>query len=185
MLWDCQQLLVSILIISSGQRKSYETFDRSWPLHELFSASFTLHYHQWTVDLVYLTCPFWINYISSWGCFLMSCLNFLSKKLIWLKYHWRLFLRVQSTIWQYWFRYWLRAVPATCHYLNQWWFIYCCKYVSLGLNELIVTLLFMFWFYTYIYYLCLNNPNSAVCLIYFTAFLIVKFHQKCFRIFVM
>ena len=53
-----------------------------------------------------------------------------------LKFHWNLFLRVQLTVFQHWFRYWLGAVQATSHYLNQWWLIYWRIYASLGLNEL-------------------------------------------------
>ena len=53
-----------------------------------------------------------------------------------LKFHWSLFLRVQSTIFQHWFRWWLGAVQATSHYLNQWWLIYWRIYASLGLNDL-------------------------------------------------
>ena len=54
----------------------------------------------------------------------------------WLKFHWNLFLRVQLTIFQHWFRYWLGAVQATSHYLNQCWLEYRRIYASLGLNEL-------------------------------------------------
>ena len=39
----------------------------------------------------------------------------------WLKFHWRLFLRVQWTINQRWFRKWLGVEKATSHYLNQCW----------------------------------------------------------------
>ena len=39
----------------------------------------------------------------------------------WLKFHLSLFLRVQLTIFHHWFRWWLGAVQATSHYLNQWW----------------------------------------------------------------
>ena len=53
-----------------------------------------------------------------------------------LKFHWSLFLRVQLTIFQHWFRQWLGAVQATSHYLNQWWLIYRRIYASLSLNEL-------------------------------------------------
>ena len=53
-----------------------------------------------------------------------------------LKFHWSLFLRVQLTIFQHWFRWWLGAVQATSHYLKQWWLIYRRIYASLGLNEL-------------------------------------------------
>ena len=54
-----------------------------------------------------------------------------------LKFHWCLFLRVQLTIFHHWFRYWLGAVQATSHYLNQWWLDYRRIYASLGLNEVI------------------------------------------------
>ena len=54
-----------------------------------------------------------------------------------LKFQWSLFLRVQLTIFQHWFRLWLGDVQATSHYLNQWWLIYRCIYASLGLNKLI------------------------------------------------
>ena len=54
-----------------------------------------------------------------------------------LKFHWSLFLRVQLTIFQHWFRKWLGAVQATSHFLNQWWLDYRRIYASLGLNELI------------------------------------------------
>ena len=39
------------------------------------------------------------------------------------KVHWILFLMVQLTIFQLWFRQWLGADQATTHYLNQWWSI--------------------------------------------------------------
>ena len=51
-------------------------------------------------------------------------------------FHWSLFLRVQLTTSQHWFRYWLGAGQATSHYLNQWWLVHWRIYVSLGLNEL-------------------------------------------------
>ena len=54
-----------------------------------------------------------------------------------LKFHWSLFLRVQLTIFQHWFRQWLGADQATSHYLNQWWLFYWRIFASLGLNELI------------------------------------------------
>ena len=53
-----------------------------------------------------------------------------------LTFHWNLFLRVELTIFQHWFRQWLGAVQATSHYLNQWWLVYRRIYASLGLNEL-------------------------------------------------
>ena len=53
-----------------------------------------------------------------------------------LKFHWSLFPRVQLTIFQHWFRWWIGAVQATSHYLHQWWLVYRRIYASLGLNEL-------------------------------------------------
>ena len=53
-----------------------------------------------------------------------------------LRFHWSLFLRVQLTIIQHWFRWWLGAGQATSHYLNQWRFVYWRIYASVGLNEL-------------------------------------------------
>ena len=53
-----------------------------------------------------------------------------------LKFHWGVFLRFQLTLFQHWYRYWLGAVHATSHYLNQWWLVYWRIYASLGLNEL-------------------------------------------------
>ena len=51
-------------------------------------------------------------------------------------FHWSLFLGVQLTIFQHWFRQWLGADQATSHYLHQWWLDYRCINASLGLNEL-------------------------------------------------
>ena len=53
-----------------------------------------------------------------------------------LKFHWSLFPRVELTIFQHWFRWWLGAVQATSHYLNQWCLVYQRIYVSLSLSEL-------------------------------------------------
>ena len=77
-----------------------------------------------------------------------------------LKFHWNLFLRVQLTIFQHWFRWWLGAVQATSHYLNQWWLVYRRIYASLGLNELIHVMEIKCHrtCYTYIYPLC-----SEIC----------------------
>ena len=53
-----------------------------------------------------------------------------------LKFHWSLFLRVELTIFQHWFRQWLGAVEATSYYLKQCWLVYRRTYASLGLSEL-------------------------------------------------
>ena len=50
---------------------------------------------------------------------------------LWLKFHWSVFLRVQSIIFHHRFRKWFGAVQATSHYLIQWWSVYRCIYVSL------------------------------------------------------
>ena len=39
----------------------------------------------------------------------------------WFKFHWSLFVKLQLTISEHWFRYWLGAEQATSHYLNQCW----------------------------------------------------------------
>ena len=61
-----------------------------------------------------------------------------------LKCHWRLFLRVQLTIFHHWFRKWLGAVKATSHYLNQWWLVCWRIYASLGLNVLMLAVFLSF-----------------------------------------
>ena len=53
-----------------------------------------------------------------------------------LKFHWSLFLMVQLTIFQHWFRYWLGAAQSTSYCLNQWCLVCRRVYASLGLNEL-------------------------------------------------
>ena len=52
-----------------------------------------------------------------------------------LRFHWSLFLRFESTIFQHWFRWWLGADQTTSHHLNQWWLVYWRIYASLGINE--------------------------------------------------
>ena len=61
-----------------------------------------------------------------------------------LRFHWSLFLRIELTIFQHWFRWCLGAGQATSHYLNQWWLVYWRIYASLGLNELIAPLTELF-----------------------------------------
>ena len=81
-----------------------------------------------------------------------------------LKFHWTLFLRVQLTIFQHWFRWWLGAVQATSHYLNQWWFVYWRIYASLGLNEL--NIIFQYFYIDVcrmsITYLTCSLPSSVL-----------------------
>ena len=49
------------------------------------------------------------------------------------KFHWISFLRVQLTIFQHSFRWWLGTDQATSHYLNKWGLHYRRIYASLGL----------------------------------------------------
>ena len=53
-----------------------------------------------------------------------------------IKLHWDLFLKFELIIFQHWFKEWLGTDQATNHYLNQWWLVCWCIYVSLDLNEL-------------------------------------------------
>ena len=53
-----------------------------------------------------------------------------------LQFHWSLFLRVQFTIFQHRFKYWLCTDQATSPYLNQWWLEYRRIYASLGFSQL-------------------------------------------------
>ena len=39
----------------------------------------------------------------------------------WLQFHWGVFLRVQLTRFQHWFRWWLGTEQVPSHCLNQWW----------------------------------------------------------------
>ena len=84
-----------------------------------------------------------------------SCMKMLAFR---LKFQWSLFPWVQLILFQHWFRYWLGAVQATSHYLNQWWLDYRRIYASLGLNEL-----------TAIFHI-----NVIVCPC-------AKFHLPCFK----
>ena len=83
--------------------------------------------------------------LTHWGRHKMAAVSqtTLSNAFSWMKmlefrlrFHWSLFPRVQLIIIQHWFRYWLGAVQATSHYLNQWWLVYWRIYASLGPNEL-------------------------------------------------
>ena len=65
-----------------------------------------------------------------------SAFSWMKNLLFWFKFHWILFLMVQLTITQHWFRKWLGTGQATNHYLNHWWLDYRRIYASLGLNEL-------------------------------------------------
>ena len=95
--------------------------------------------------LLFFTKPWSINLLTHWGRDKMDAISqtTFSSAFSWmkmyefrLKFHWSLFLRIQWTIFKHWFRWWLGAVQATSHYLNQRWLIYRRIYASLGLSEL-------------------------------------------------
>ena len=87
--------------------------------------------------------PSFSQILTHWGRDKMAAISqtILSNAFSWmkmfefrLKFHWKLFLRVQLTIFQHWLRWWLGAWSAPSHYLNQWWLDY--RRISLGFNEL-------------------------------------------------
>ena len=95
--------------------------------------------------IYHITHMHFIDNLTHWGRDEMDAISqtTLSNAFSWmkmfayrLKFHWSLFLRVQLTISQHWFRWWLGADQATSHYLDQWWLDYRRIYASLGLNEL-------------------------------------------------
>ena len=72
------------------------------------------------------------HYIAFWNAF-----SWMKMYEFRLRFPWSLFLRLELTIFQYWFRQWLGTDQVPSHNLNQWWLVYRCIYVSLSLNELI------------------------------------------------
>ena len=77
-------------------------------------------------------------------------------------FSWMEIFKLQLTIFQHWFIYWLGADQATSHYPNQWKSAYSCIYASLCLNELNL------WMYvsTIIYMYCLwNVPRQTSFLV--------------------
>ena len=52
---------------------------------------------------------------------ILTCIFMYESVYITIKvFHWRLLPRVQLTIFQHWFKWWIDAEQATGHYLNQW-----------------------------------------------------------------
>ena len=62
---------------------------------------------------------------TRWPSFLQTtfsnAFSWMKSFVFWFEFHWSLFLKVQLTISQCWFRWWLGAEQATSHYLNQCW----------------------------------------------------------------
>ena len=113
----------------------------------LATSQATSHYlNQWWLDCWRIYASLGLNELTHWGWDEMDNISqmtfsnvFSSVKMfeLWWKFHWSLFLRVQSSVFQHWFRWWLGAVQVTSHYLDQWWLVYRRIYASLGLSELI------------------------------------------------
>ena len=79
----------------------------------------------WTRDSTVVIC--YTTSLTHWGRDKMaaisqttfsSAFSWMKTFEFWLRFHWSLFIRVQLTIFQYWFRQWLGADQATSHYLN-------------------------------------------------------------------
>ena len=111
-----------------------------------FAAIPVVVYIQWSCTGAFGDCASKISrWFTHWGRDNMDAISqtTFSSAFLWMKmlkfllrFLWNLFLRVQLTIFQHWFRLWLGAVQATSHYLNQWWLVYWRIYASPGLNEL-------------------------------------------------
>ena len=52
---------------------------------------------------------------------ILNAFSWMKMYKFWLIFHWSLLPRVHLTIFQHWSRWWLGAVQATSHYLNQCW----------------------------------------------------------------
>ena len=112
---------IPLFLIRWGQVMSCgdNTLDQNW-LSKVKACCLTASSHTWTnVDIfkcIFLNENAWIPIIIS------------------LKF--ALFLRVQLTLFQHWLKWWLGAVQATSHYLNQVLFVYWYIYASLCPNVL-------------------------------------------------
>ena len=65
--------------------------------------------------------PPWTRWPLFWQTTFSNAFSWMRKHEFRLKFHWSLFLRVQLTKFQQWFRLWLGADRATSHYLKQCW----------------------------------------------------------------
>ena len=85
-----------------------------------------------------------LNALTNWGPDKIAAISqtTFSNAFSWMKIYefrlrcqWSSFLRVQLTIFEHWFRWWLGTDQAPSHRLNQWWLVYWRIYASLGLGE--------------------------------------------------
>ena len=74
--------------------------------------SHSSHYHLTHWDRDNMAAILWMTFSNAFSWM----------KIYEFQFHWNLFLRVQSTIFQDWFRWWLGVGQATSHYLDQWWY---------------------------------------------------------------
>ena len=151
---------VLLLAISQSPNMSYAKTLITWSTKNIDHRTLQIINAENTLidELIYLSVVYMVGYLSTWVRFShVSTLTYwgrdkmdaisqttFSSAFSWmkmfefrLKFHWSLFLRVQLTIIQHWFRWWLGADQVTSHYLNHWWLVFWRIYASPGLNELI------------------------------------------------
>ena len=63
----------------------------------------------------------WTKWLPFWQTTFWNAFTWMKVIKFRFKFHWNLFPGVQLTINQHWFRQWIGAEHATCHYLNHWW----------------------------------------------------------------
>ena len=106
-----------------------------------------------------------LGFLTHWGGDKMAAISqtTFSNLFTWMKmsefrleFLWNMFLRVQLTIPQHWFRQWLGTGKATSHCLNHWQLASWPIYASLGLNELRYL-----WFQK-----CFCSPGPVFCLLF-------------------
>ena len=68
-----------------------------------------------------------LNELTHWGQDKMAAIL---QMIFLFKFHYNMFPRVQLTINQHWFRYWIGADQATTHYQNRRWFIVFYWYMN-------------------------------------------------------
>ena len=141
---DIRHNYLTIFLLRETQQYS----QHKWYACRFFYSFLVLHY-----DLFW--CMLYSSPINSWVVAHICIMNslrprqngrhfpenifiFLERKMyeFRLQFHWSLFLRVQFTIFQHRFKYWLCTDQATSPYLNQWWLDYRRIYASLGFSEL-------------------------------------------------
>ena len=59
--------------------------------------------------------------VAIFGRNILKCILLNEIFKFWIKFQWSLFLMVQLTFSQHWFRYWLGTKQVISHYMNQWW----------------------------------------------------------------